>query len=108
VGEETRGAKHLLEKIGFTYRNEVDPFDGGPHYSCKLKEVSLVKNGGMKIVQSVSKKLTQDMLIGYEENGQFFCVQTTGQIGGDTVGVNLAGDPELKQFIGKKVFCTPL
>lgn len=108
VGEETRGAKHLLEKIGFTYRQEVDPFDGGPHYSCKLKDVSLVKNGAMKTVQSESKKLTQDVLIGYEEDGKFYCTHTQALISGDTVGVNLAGEQELKQFIGKKVFCTTL
>lgn len=31
VGEETQGALHLLNKIGFAYKDEVDPFDGGPH-----------------------------------------------------------------------------
>jgi arginine N-succinyltransferase len=108
VGEETRGAKHLLERIGFTYRQEVDPFDGGPHYSCKLKDVTLVKNGSLKIVSAESKKLIKEVLIGYVEDGKFYCAQTTALESEDTVGVNLAGEPQLQQFIGKKVFCTPL
>ncbi|MGH1468753.1 MAG: arginine N-succinyltransferase, partial [Bdellovibrionales bacterium] len=31
VGEETRPARALMEKLGFVYKNEIDPFDGGPH-----------------------------------------------------------------------------
>lgn len=44
VGEETAPVKRMLEKIGFKYSNEVDPFDGGPHYKAKLKEISPVKD----------------------------------------------------------------
>ncbi|MFN8371089.1 MAG: arginine N-succinyltransferase [Bacteriovoracaceae bacterium] len=44
VGESSKPVKKMLEKIGFTHNNEVDPFDGGPHYRCKLKNITLVKN----------------------------------------------------------------
>lgn len=44
VAQETQPALHLLENIGFTYMNEVDPFDGGPHISVRAKNVSLIKN----------------------------------------------------------------
>lgn len=108
VAEETRGARHLLEKIGFTYKNEVDPFDGGPHYGCKLKEVSVIKKG--KIVKAVegNKKLMQEALLGYVEDGEFFCAQTIVSVEKDTVSVNLVGNAYLKQFLGKNVFCTLL
>jgi arginine N-succinyltransferase len=43
VGLSTMPAKHLLESIGFRYLNEVDPFDGGPHYGANLEEITLVK-----------------------------------------------------------------
>ncbi|MAW07424.1 MAG: hypothetical protein CME61_03975, partial [Halobacteriovoraceae bacterium] len=26
------------------YTEEVDPFDGGPHYRCKKKEIKVIKN----------------------------------------------------------------
>ncbi|MBT3983017.1 MAG: arginine N-succinyltransferase [Bacteriovoracaceae bacterium] len=44
VGPDTQGVKKMLEGVGFKYINEVDPFDGGPHYRCPLKEISSVKN----------------------------------------------------------------
>lgn len=45
VAEETQAALHMLETIGFKYKNEVDPFDGGPHLGANTREVSLIKNG---------------------------------------------------------------
>ncbi|NOT79181.1 MAG: arginine N-succinyltransferase [Bacteriovoracaceae bacterium] len=44
VGESTAPVKKMLEGIGFKYTNEVDPFDGGPHYRAKLKEIAPVKD----------------------------------------------------------------
>jgi arginine N-succinyltransferase len=44
VGDETQPVKKMLESIGFRYTHEVDPFDGGPHYRCPLKEITLIKN----------------------------------------------------------------
>ena len=53
VGKDTRPVKNMLEKIGFKYKQEVDPFDGGPHYGCKVDEI--------KTVQSLTKgKLNYD------------------------------------------------
>ncbi len=43
VGKDTMPVKAMLEKIGFKYINEVDPFDGGPHYRCDLKDIAPVK-----------------------------------------------------------------
>ena len=44
VGRETEPVKKMLESIGFNYTNEVDPFDGGPHYRATLEDIKLVKN----------------------------------------------------------------
>jgi len=44
VGKETEPVKKMLENIGFKYTYEVDPFDGGPHYRCKLSDINLIKN----------------------------------------------------------------
>jgi arginine N-succinyltransferase len=43
VGLATMPAKHLLETIGFKYLNQIDPFDGGPHYGANLDEITLIK-----------------------------------------------------------------
>lgn len=43
VGEETIPARRMLEKLGFSYRDKVDPFDGGPHLEVATDDISLVK-----------------------------------------------------------------
>jgi Arginine/ornithine N-succinyltransferase beta subunit len=45
VGEATKPAQHLLESIGFSYLDEVDPFDGGPHYGAKTADILPIKHG---------------------------------------------------------------
>lgn len=53
VGNDTLPVKNMLEKIGFQYTSEVDPFDGGPHYRCKLTDIKPIKN-------FISKKIDLD------------------------------------------------
>ena len=43
VGRETLPVKRMLESIGFEYTQEVDPFDGGPHYRAKKEDITLLK-----------------------------------------------------------------
>jgi arginine N-succinyltransferase len=42
TGTQTRGVEKLLRRIGFTYAHRVDPFDGGPHYTARMDEISLI------------------------------------------------------------------
>lgn len=42
TGAQTRGVEKLLMRIGFRYAHRVDPFDGGPHFTARMDEVSLV------------------------------------------------------------------
>lgn len=58
VGEATKPAQHLLESIGFEYLEEVDPFDGGPHYGCDTEKIKPIAQG-------------QKLKIGAKEDGQF-------------------------------------
>lgn len=44
VGPETRGVEKILRRIGFAYANQIDPFDGGPHFCAKTDEITLVRN----------------------------------------------------------------
>jgi arginine N-succinyltransferase len=39
VGKETEPVVHMLNKIGFAYKNQVDPFDGGPHLWANIDEI---------------------------------------------------------------------
>ncbi len=43
VGEETVAAKAMLERQGFRFNGQVDPFDGGPYLEAKTDDIPLVK-----------------------------------------------------------------
>lgn len=42
-GETAKAAVRILEKIGFRYLNQVDPFDGGPYYGASREAISSVR-----------------------------------------------------------------
>lgn len=44
VGRNSKGAAHLLSKIGFRYAHRVDPFDGGPHFEAQQEDITLIKH----------------------------------------------------------------
>jgi arginine N-succinyltransferase len=44
VGSQTRGVEKLLRRVGFRYAHRVDPFDGGPHFTARMDEISLVSD----------------------------------------------------------------
>lgn len=43
VGKDTEAVLHMLRKIGFEYKNHVDPFDGGPHLWADVEKIAPVK-----------------------------------------------------------------
>lgn len=54
VGPETKGVEKMLRRIGFEYAERVDPFDGGPHFTCATDDVSLIQQGRVRSVAAVS------------------------------------------------------
>ena len=44
VGKDTEPVVHMLKKIGFRYMNQVDPFDGGPHFWANVDDLLPLKN----------------------------------------------------------------
>jgi len=43
-GETAKAAVRILEKIGFRYLSQVDPFDGGPYYGAAREAISSVRD----------------------------------------------------------------
>ncbi|MDX2018453.1 MAG: arginine N-succinyltransferase [Planctomycetota bacterium] len=43
VSRETVPARRMLEKLGFTYKGFIDPFDGGPHLDAITDEIDVVR-----------------------------------------------------------------
>lgn len=75
VGADTKPVKKMLEKIGFHYTNEVDPFDGGPHYRAKLEDITVVKSYQELPVYSENSDLgpTKDVLLAFTNKDCSFC-----------------------------------
>ena len=44
VGPLTKGVEKILKRIGFRYANQIDPFDGGPHFIAETNSISIVTN----------------------------------------------------------------
>lgn len=80
VGKDTLPVKKMLEEIGFRYTNEVDPFDGGPHYRAQQNHIKPIKNnykGPLKIMIDFNTKLSKNYLVEIENHKHvFFAFQT--------------------------------
>lgn len=86
VGEETKPAQHLLESLGFNYLEEVDPFDGGPHYGCLRQEVKVIKNAkDLKVTQFNSPNFKDIYLVSSYVDEEFICVRCHADIRDDKI-----------------------
>jgi arginine N-succinyltransferase len=59
VGAETRGVEKMLRRIGFEYAERVDPFDGGPHFTCATDRVSVIRQARERPVAAVSSGVSE-------------------------------------------------
>jgi len=44
VGADTLPARRMLERLGFVYRDRIDPFDGGPNLEAKTDDIPLIRD----------------------------------------------------------------
>ena len=104
VGKETEPVKRMLESIGFKYTYEVDPFDGGPHYRCPLKDIKPIKEkitGVLITNKSYDPKEARDVIISLEHpEHDFFALRTQLQVHGDG---QVSMDPQLVKDLGIKL-----
>ena len=88
VGNDTQPVKVMLEKIGFKYTSEVDPFDGGPHYRARLDQISCVKDSFTKklAIKTDTEIPNDEYIISFASSDYaFIAVKTTVLLDGDNV-----------------------
>lgn len=109
VGEETRPAQHLLESIGFTYIEEVDPFDGGPHFAVDFKEALPIKMGRkIKIGGHLKGSKEQTALIGFmASEDSFRGALVDCEVHGDKLSLSAKQQNELELETDSEVFVAP-
>lgn len=107
VGEATKPAQHLLESIGFEYFDEVDPFDGGPHYGVDTKEALPIKMGRrLKVNEFKDPSFKEPMLVG-TTNEEFMCALGSVDIRGEEVAVSPKVKALLSLEVGDEIFVAP-
>lgn len=58
VGKETEPVMHMLTKIGFSYKDQVDPFDGGPHLWASVDELLPVKRLSQVVIEGGTQAIS--------------------------------------------------
>jgi arginine N-succinyltransferase len=53
VGPETKGVEKMLRRIGFEYANQIDPFDGGPHFIADTDDIAIVRESRQAAIAPV-------------------------------------------------------
>lgn len=107
VGEATKPAQHLLESIGFDYLDEVDPFDGGPHYGCETAKIAPIKLGKkLRIGEGKDPAFKQMGLVGIGSN-DFKCMLTAYDIQDGIVALPSKTRDRMKLDLDQEVFVTP-
>ncbi|MEY4617484.1 MAG: hypothetical protein RJB66_2444 [Pseudomonadota bacterium] len=107
VGESTKPAQHLLESIGFHYLEEVDPFDGGPHYGASVQDLLPVKYGkNLRATDWSDSNFKKVGLIGVDKDG-YRCVQSPYEDRGDEVALPPLTKKLLEIENDESVYVTP-
>ncbi len=107
VGEATKPAQHLLESIGFTYLEEVDPFDGGPHYGSATKEILPIKLGQkLRIAEIKDATYKMQGMIGVGE-ADFRATLTSYEIRDGVVAIPTKAREILNVDMDQEVFISP-
>lgn len=108
VGEATKPAQYLLESIGFEYLDEVDPFDGGPHYGAKTSEILPIKNGKKVTVGELKDATFKNQGLVGVGSDNFRCVMSSYEIRDGIVALPARARELLQVESDQQVFVSPL
>jgi arginine N-succinyltransferase len=111
VGPATEGVRRMLEVIGFSYDHRIDPFDGGPHFSARLDDVTLVKgHRRAKVMNEAPQGATEDLLVAVERprsRQRFRAVRAQGRVQGARIALPESVRAALKVDPGDGVHVIP-
>lgn len=113
VGPETEPARRMLEQLGFSYKNCIDPFDGGPTLEAHTDDITIVKatrriKVGEALAQSVEGS-THAMVSRLDANGEFVAIQSACELdSSDTLRLSREDLAALEVDSGDLVGFSPL
>ncbi len=93
VGKDTEPVIHMLKRIGFEYRNQIDPFDGGPHLWADVEKMIPVRKArtlrwsGHVPVETVAGTCESGLVTKVGDSSEFRAFAVDAAIEGDEIGV---------------------
>ncbi|MCB9094859.1 MAG: arginine N-succinyltransferase [Halobacteriovoraceae bacterium] len=111
VNENTKPVQKMLEGVGFQFSQEVDPFDGGPHYKCQRDEIYPIKHfysGKFQFKKSL--KDAKNYLVTLDKSADDFCaMRVSAAIEDDALIIDESYQNVLEKYgINGKIKAIPL
>ena len=119
VGPLSAAALHVLEKVGFRFLHQIDPFDGGPYWGARLEDVVIVKrlrHLRVRVADPATAPVRvglgrdagrEEVLVVPEGGVDFRAVRTSGRILADEILLALEDAAGLGVRAGKRVAVVP-
>jgi arginine N-succinyltransferase len=108
VGEETKAVEKMLRRIGFEYAEQIDPFDGGPHFIANTDDITIVREARELEVRDGDNGERRWAIIGVETPNarpQFRAIGArVTPIGADAIGLDEECRSRLGVEVGQKVW----
>lgn len=112
VGPETLPARRMLEKLGFAYKDLIDPFDGGPTLEAQTRDISLIRDTrlmplGEPLSSGAAANLPLAIVSTLDDEAGFRAVQSPFAIEGGKVRLPNASARAINASPGDRVGFTP-
>jgi arginine N-succinyltransferase len=108
VGENTHAVEKMLRRIGFDYAQQIDPFDGGPHFIANTDDITIVKEAAEVEVGAEGAGDRRWAIIAVETPGVRPGFRATGALAtphpGSAVGLSEDTRNRLGVEVGQKVW----
>ena len=108
VGDETKPARAMLEKQGFRYEGDIDPFDGGPYLEALRDEIPLVRATGRYALMGSDGGFDQIGIVSFWAESGFRATRCEFRIDGDQVILPGEVVDVLQASVGAMIGVTPL
>jgi arginine N-succinyltransferase len=109
VGDETKAVEKMLRRIGFDYAEQIDPFDGGPHFIASTDDISIVRDAREYEVRDAKTGDRKWAIIGVETPGarpQFRATGARVSVEGNALGLPEECRARLAVEVGQKVWAS--
>ena len=101
-------ASKIAESQGFRRIRQIEPFDGGPYYAARLREIRMVRRTRRVRVAQGQPGAGTVALVGTEAGGRFRAVLTRGRFSGGRWKIGPAALQQLGVSPGDWVYVSPI